>query len=234
MSIWLFIPKALIASSIVDLRMKETLYQQRTLLLSLTFLICFLIVAFNRISFSPINLSINLWAASINIDSFNYAAKLISIAFDTIALAFVTVVVATILFIFHKRRYSFLLLGAMTGAAVLVEISKTLTANMRPPNGIILATNFSFPSGHTTSTIVLFGLFTYLAWKHWKTKIPRVLTSALYVSMVVLVGVDRIYLNVHWLSDIVGAVFLGAFWLAFTIYIFNRLIVSDRIKPFLK
>lgn len=122
----------------------------------------------------------------------------------------------------------------MAGTAILVDVSKTLIANPRPLNHIIFETSFSFPSGHTTSTVVLVGIFTYIAWKHWKNIKWRVLTGITYVSAVVLVGFDRIYLNVHWLSDVVGAVFLGAFWLAFTIYIFNRLIFSDRIKQFLK
>jgi undecaprenyl-diphosphatase len=121
----------------------------------------------------------------------------------------------------------------MAGDALLVDVCKTIIASPRPLNEIIVETNFSFPSGHVTSTVVLFGVFTYLAWKHWKTTKTKILTGAFYVLVTAIVSFDRIYLNVHWLSDVVGGVFLGVFWLSFCIYLFNRLIVAGRVKRFI-
>jgi membrane-associated phospholipid phosphatase len=72
---------------------------------------------------------------------------------------------------------------------------------------------------------------------HWDSAKIKALTAGLYVSITVVVGFDRIYLNVHWFSDIVGAFFLGAFWLTSSILLFNllfkRLVSSGRIQRFL-
>jgi undecaprenyl-diphosphatase len=179
-------------------------------------------------------LSVNLWAASVNNGFFTFPAKLISTVFDTLSLTIVSLVLATVFFFYHRKRYSFLLLGAMAGDAVLVAICKALIGSPRPLNEIINETNFSFPSGHVTGAVVLLGVLIFVAWKHWKTMKARVLTGAIYFSITAVVGFDRIYLNVHWLSDVIGGVLLGAFWLLLAIYLFNRLMAADKIKRFLK
>lgn len=200
--------------------------REKFLLFSIVFLFCFLLVAVFRRSFSAINLNVNLWAASVNNGFFTFPARVISTVFDTTSLIVVSLVVAAIFFLYHRRRYSFLLLGAMAGDALLVDLCKTLIGSPRPLNEIIFETNFSFPSGHVTGAVVLLGVLVFVAWKHWKSIKIRVLTVAGYVSVTGIVGFDRIYLNVHWLSDVVGAVFLGAFWLLLAIYFFNRLMAA--------
>ena len=125
------------------------------------------------------------------------------------------------------------MLGAMEGDALLVGLFKTVIMSPRPLNEIIAETGYSFPSGHATSSVVFFGVLTYFAWKHWNSAKVKALTSGLYVSITAVVGFDRIYLNVHWFSDIVGAFFLGVFWLTFCIPFFKRLVSSGRIQRFL-
>lgn len=190
-------------------------------------MVCFLSVASLRDSFYNINLNVNLWSASVNMGFFTTTAKAISVAFDTTVLLAMSLIIASFLFFFHHTRYSLLLLGAMAGNALLVEFFKIIIASPRPLNGIIVEVGYSFPSGHTASSVVLFGVLVYFAWKHWGTMKARILTSGLYISIVVVVGFDRIYLNVHWFSDVLGAVFLGAFWVAFSIWLFNCLIARS-------
>ena len=180
-----------------------------------------------------INLSINLWSASVNKGFFTLAAQIISIAFDTIALAILSFVVAIFLFVLHYKRYSLLLLGAMAGDTVLVELFKTIIMSPRPLNGLIAASGYSFPSGHTTSSIVFFGVLTYFIWKNWDSVKIKALTGGLYISITALVGFDRIYLNVHWFSDIVGSIFLGAFWVTLCILLFKYLVSWGKIQRFL-
>ncbi len=114
----------------------------------------------------------------------------------------------------------------MAGEALLVEFLKIVIMSPRPLNGIIAVTGYSFPSGHTTSCVVFFGILTYFVWKHWNSFKIKASTAGLYVSLTAVVAFDRIYLNVHWFSDIIGAVFLGAFWLAFSIFLFKNLFIK--------
>jgi undecaprenyl-diphosphatase len=196
-------------------------------------MICFLLVAFFRGSFNMINLSINLWSASVNKGFFTLAAQTISIAFDSIALTILSFTAAIFLFVLHYRRYGLLLLGAMAGDTFLVELFKTIIMSPRPLNGLIVAVGYSFPSGHTMSSLVFFGVLTYFAWKNWDSAKIKALTGGLYISITALVGFDRIYLNVHWFGDIVGSIFLGAFWVTLCILLFKYLVSSRKTQRFL-
>lgn len=208
--------------------------QKTIFLFSTLFLILFALVAYFRGAFDHVNLTINLWSATINHGFFTQTAQIISITFDTLSLAIISVVIAFVYFIFHLRRYGLLLLFAMAGDAVLVALFKTIIMSPRPPNGIIFASGYSFPSGHTTSSVVFFGILTYFIWKNYNpSKKIKALTAGLYVSVTALIGFDRVYLNVHWYGDLVGSVFLGAFWLTMCILIFKYLTSNQKITLFI-
>ena len=207
---------------------------QRTLLIfSILFLACFLLVTLFRGSFATVNLEVNMWAASIHADSFTVLAKGVSFALDATVLGAASVLLAVILFIKRNGRYGVLLLGAMAGDVLLVQTCKTLIASPRPINEILAETGYSFPSGHVTGSVVFFGVLTYFAWTHWRSAKVKASTAGLYVAIVAIIGFDRIYLNVHWFSDITGAVFLGVFWLIFSILVFKNLLQNGRFQRFL-
>ena len=121
----------------------------------------------------------------------------------------------------------------MAGDAILVSAGKILIVSARPLNEILFQLSNSFPSGHVTGSIILFGVLTYFAWTHWNSVRAKVATGGIYIAAVGIVGFDRIYLNVHWFSDVVGAVFLGAFWLIFSIVVFKHLLHVRRLQSFL-
>jgi undecaprenyl-diphosphatase len=70
--------------------------------------------------------------------------------------------------------------------------------------------------------VVFFGVLTYFAWTHWRSLRMQIATAWLYGAVVAVVGFDRIFLNVHWLSDVIGAIFLGAFWVSACILLFKQ------------
>ncbi len=191
------------------------------LLVSLMFLVGFLLVATLRSSFVTLDLSVNAWATSINKSSFTVVAEEISIIFDTNALVIISLVLAAVFSVKNRWRYGALLLGTMGGDALIVEISKMLIMSPRPLNEIIHATDYSFPSGHVAGSVAFFGILTYFAWKNWASARTRSLTGGLYTAIILLIGFDRIYLNVHWFSDVAGGFLLGAFWLVFTLWVFH-------------
>ncbi len=204
--------------------MRKEFAENKILLFSILFLGCFFIIDFLRTSFfNNINQNIDLWAASINNGFFTTPAIVISIIFDTTVLAIISLAIGALFIVFHHRRYCLLLLSSMAGIAVIVEISKILIQSARPANEILPDKSYSFPSGHVTSSIVFLGILTYFAWKYWHTTKTKTITTVAYALIISIVSFDRIYLNVHWFSDVIGAIFLGSCWLAFCIYVFNRL-----------
>jgi undecaprenyl-diphosphatase len=160
-------------------------------------------------------------------------AKIIHYSFDTTP-SFVTSLLVAV-YLFHQKYdcQALLLTAAMAANIILVETIKTLVHFPRPLNGILTVQGFSFPSGHVTNTVVLFGLLTYFAWNHWKSSILRILWSFFSVLIAIVVGLDRIYLNVHWFSDVLGGYSLGVFWLTFSILTFLYLerVVIDQELP---
>ena len=74
----------------------------------------------------------------------------------------------------------------------------------------------------------------YFVWKNYSSFKVKALTSGLYVSITAIVGFDRIYLNVHWVSDVVGSIFLGAFWASLCILIFKYLLGSEKFLRLVK
>lgn len=203
---------------------KNPSQNQRTIMfISLISLIAFLIIVFLKSSFAAIDANTNSWSVSIHSDALTQIAKVIHYVFDTTSLFAISLLIAA--YLFYKRYKSDALLLGVTILmdVAIIEIVKMLVHFPRPLNGIVNESGFSFPSGHVTSTIVLFGLITYFIWKHWKSSNAKVLSSLFFVVIVIVVGFDRIYLNVHWLSDVLGSLPLGIFVLAFSMLAFQHL-----------
>ena len=95
---------------------------------------------------------------------------------------------------------------------------------VRPPHPLLEPLmNFSFPSGHATSGFIFYGLLAYLA---WKTKWPRAVRASLVVVLVawaLLIGFSRIYLRMHYTSDVVAGFCSGAAWLGACIVLLEHL-----------
>jgi undecaprenyl-diphosphatase len=208
----------------------NTSRNQRIILLILVVsLIGFVLIASFRTGFYLIDEGVNSWAVSVQSDSFTIVAKIIHYGFDMISLFAVSMSIVVYLLLKRRRNDAFLLAGAMLLDVFVVTSTKTLIHFPRPLNGIVTETGFSFPSGHVTSTLVLFGLLTYFLWKNWKSPRARLASSIFCLIIALIVGLDRIYLNVHWFSDVLGSYPLGVFLLTFSILLSRYL--EKIIKP---
>ncbi|HKP98959.1 MAG TPA: alkaline phosphatase family protein [Actinomycetes bacterium] len=121
-----------------------------------------------------------------------------------------------------------LLAGAAAGAWVVQVTVKQLVERPRPPVGLALSqvSGFAFPSGHATDAAAVYGMLAILIAGSTRRAV-RVATWAGAAAMVVLVGLSRVYLGVHWLSDVVAGVALGGAWLL-AIFTAGRL-SDDRV-----
>jgi undecaprenyl-diphosphatase len=107
--------------------------------------------------------------------------------------------------------------------ALLVFVLKSLVESHRPLNGLMGASGFSFPSGHTAGSLVFCGSIGFLAWQHWKTTRAHASIGVGVGAVTSVVGFSRLYLNVHWFSDVLGAAVLGVFWLSLAVLMFKLL-----------
>ena len=104
-----------------------------------------------------------------------------------------------------------------TGMAIGIWIMNFLTVTMkeffergRPADWLSDAGGWSYPSGHTTMTMILYIFIAYAIFKHMKAGYVRNILVTLPLAFALLVGISRIYLSVHWLSDVYGGILLSS------------------------
>jgi undecaprenyl-diphosphatase len=131
--------------------------------------------------------------------------------------------VASIVLAIRRRwRLAIYLLVTGAGAIVLDPILKSLVGRLRPvvAHPIAHGTGDSFPSGHSLGSIVCYGaillVFLPAARGRWRTAF---ITGI--VALVALIGISRILLGVHYLSDVIGAWAIGITWLGVTAFAFE-------------
>jgi membrane-associated phospholipid phosphatase len=105
------------------------------------------------------------------------------------------------------------LIAAVFSTAINVLV-KDLIRRPRPTPNLVnvfaTLTSYSFPSGHVMFYIGFLGFIAFLAFSLLKPSLKRSLLLVLFVGLVVLIGVSRIYLGGHWASDVLGSYLLGS------------------------
>lgn len=99
--------------------------------------------------------------------------------------------------------------------AVLNVVLKLLIQRPRPVGfRLVEESGFSFPSGHSMVAAAFFGLIVWLLWRYERDRRRKVFFSAVFSLVIVAIGVSRIYLGVHYASDVVGGFCAALIWLA--------------------
>lgn len=133
-----------------------------------------------------------------------------------VALAIATVVCVVL----YRRRWlaeAALLPVVLGGGELLNLILKLSFQRPRPEVGFVTLDTYSFPSGHAMISTAAYGALAYLAWRRLGRGRARLALAGGTVVLVALVGFSRLYLGVHYLSDVLGGVAGGAFWLALSV-----------------
>ncbi len=115
------------------------------------------------------------------------------------------------LFLISKKKkglfYLFTIITAI--GTILPEIIKNLTERARPLSNLLIETGYSFPSGHATiSTIFIISSIIIIS-SLIKNRLYKYLYSTISICIFSLVIFSRLYLSVHWFSDVLGGILLG-------------------------
>ena len=130
----------------------------------------------------------------------------------------------------RSRTPLVLLLIATAGSLLMTNVGKVIVGRARPPLSEAVPPYeyaFSFPSGHTLNSTVIAGVVAYLLLRRLRTTWARALTVVLAVVWAVVMGLSRVFLGHHWLTDVVFAWLLGTAWLALIITA-HRLFLTVR------
>ena len=125
------------------------------------------------------------------------------------------------IYLIVKKRFDDLLiyLTAILGGSVLAFVLKTAVHRVRPHAGFALIQigGWSFPSGHAMMSIIFYGMLAYLFIRRTRSWRLQVLAVSAAGLIVFLIGFSRIYLGVHYLSDVLAGYAGGLFWLTVSI-----------------
>ncbi|MFC5550483.1 phosphatase PAP2 family protein [Massilia aerilata] len=120
-------------------------------------------------------------------------------------------------FWYRKAHYWLVVvLAAVPGGMLLNLALKNIFQRARPSleDPLLTLSTYSFPSGHTAAATVFYGLLACYLVRRVRTWPARAAIVAACVAMVMLVALSRMYLGVHYLSDVLAAAAEGAAWLA--------------------
>lgn len=136
-----------------------------------------------------------------------------------------------LLFLFRERILAALFVGGVALSVFLSTYLKILLLRVRPTSEIFSITQggYAFPSGHSILAVMFYGFLGYIlvhsAHKQWE----KVLITFSTVIVIFLIGLSRIYLGVHWASDVIGGWLIGSIILIILIFVFRHFHKNDDI-----
>ena len=118
--------------------------------------------------------------------------------------------ICLVLVLKRKRNYAELLLFNSLFSTIAYIVLKNIIQRPRPSIFLFITeTGYSFPSGHATNNMAFYGMLIYLASKTIKDKKLKILTIVLLSLWILVMGITRIYFNVHYPSDVLAGYVLG-------------------------
>ena len=183
------------------------------------FLISFGILCYfaRQLPYFPGDSTISQWLQRIDLPFFAPLMETVSDLGSTIPII-VTVLGVVLVLWFFGGKLEIIFVTALPSVAGLLNYLFKLVVNRPRPGGGSL----SFPSGHTTYAVTLFGFLFYLVPRLTKQPAVVVTLRCLLILLVLLTGVSRVYLGDHWPSDIAGSFLLGGLLLAPTIALYHN------------
>ncbi len=128
-------------------------------------------------------------------------------------------------FLLRKHRWHSLKVPVVSlGSVTVMYALKLLFSRPRPENPVYqAASGFSFPSGHAMSALTFYGLIIYLVWHYVKNGAVRWALTLGLSLLIIAIAFSRVYLRVHFASDVLAGMAAGLIWLVVSLSVMNRI-----------
>ena len=138
------------------------------------------------------------------------------------------VFVISILFFRERKKESLILFFSLIVGYAWGSLTKIFVHRPRPILSFVQETGYSFPSNHATFSVILFSLIIYFFARRVENILVRKIFIFINVLFILLTCFSRIYLNVHWFTDVVGGFALGVFIVSVVILFLKSLNTCAR------
>lgn len=141
----------------------------------------------------------------------------------------ITVVALGMAFVLWRHRrfeYKAGLVVALFGSLLASYVVKIIVERPRPPEvfHLIAEAGYSFPSMHAAVSLATYGFLAYIAWKLMRPPHHRLPWVLFLCALILLIGFSRVYLGVHYASDVLAGFTIGG------LFLWLGIVVADRIK----
>lgn len=143
----------------------------------------------------------------------------------------VVLIICSALFylVFKKWTYVLQISAVLILATISNIVLKRVFDRARPElEHLVSVKSLSYPSGHAMSSMAFYGFLIYLIYKFPMTRLQKLGIIAILAFLIFSIGTSRIYLGVHFPSDVLGGWIAGAIWVFFCILLFNLVEIFKR------
>jgi undecaprenyl-diphosphatase len=131
-------------------------------------------------------------------------------------------------FFLKKNKWWSIRVAAVSLSSLgVMSLIKNMVHRHRPPQPLVDGiTNFSFPSGHAFMSVAFYGLLVYITVVLLKKGWQQQMIIIFFMILILLISFSRIYLRVHYTTDIIAGLSMGTAWLIFTLVVLERMQVK--------
>jgi len=160
-------------------------------------------------------------------DNMTRFAKIMTFMGSQWVIIILTVLIPSLIFILRKKKYyrpGLLIPANIAFGALFSQILKFIFRRPRPEVlRLIEETGYSFPSGHSMNSVIFYGFAAYLLVRYCRHR-SKYLIAGIIGVLIVLIGLSRIYLGVHYASDVLGGLLIGTGWLILAIRVSEKIL----------
>ena len=129
------------------------------------------------------------------------------------------------LIVFRNKKINICIISNLIIVSILNYLLKIIFMRERPNiNPLVVENTYSFPSGHSMVSMAFYGYLIYLIYNHINNRVVKYLFIGILSILIFLIGISRVYLGVHYTSDVIGGFCFSIAYLIIFIYFSKKVI----------
>lgn len=203
------------------------------IIFSLSWLVIFLTFMEDRLESGRVVIDTQVinYVLSVRNSEMNTFFKTLTRFGNVIPMIILTLIIISILFYYNKKKESLFYAINVLGVWLLNELLKQIFRRQRPQGiQLLTAVDFSFPSGHAMITMASVSLLIYFVIRFIKNKKVAYLLSVILFIYALLIGISRIYLGVHYFSDVIVGWIIAGVWAFINIQIYIHILSISNFE----